>query len=278
MGNFVERVAAASVGQRLPGEADIRPALTPEMIPEALRAPEERRAPPRPPAVREPRSPKSETELAAKGSTPMRTSPEETVAAHKSAEIQTDRNPPGLKENLGETQPPEREKGGALEPVGPAPATSGFPSPRIQQGSARSEPSHQRSVTSPNGGKVVLPGGQEQGNVDVLPTIEHGPESHAKPFERPRESDVLQDSPPTDEIRATKESREAARGQATNETHSTLVPAKEATPKTAEEPTVTINIGRIEVRAVNPERPPSVEIGPALSLKEYMKQKSDKER
>ena len=48
----------------------------------------------------------------------------------------------------------------------------------------------------------------------------------------------------------------------------------EAPDVTAQEPVVTINIGRIEVRAVNPEKPPTDERGPALSLEEYMKRRN----
>ena len=48
MSSFVERLAAESVGKKVVGAADIRPALTPEMVPEAFRLPQERPAPPRP--------------------------------------------------------------------------------------------------------------------------------------------------------------------------------------------------------------------------------------
>lgn len=44
------------------------------------------------------------------------------------------------------------------------------------------------------------------------------------------------------------------------------------------EPTVTINIGRIEVRAIMPQKPSNKTRMPALSLKDYLKQRSEERR
>jgi hypothetical protein len=41
------------------------------------------------------------------------------------------------------------------------------------------------------------------------------------------------------------------------------------------EPSVTVSIGRIEVRAIMPEKPPTKEQGPTLSLEEYLKRRRE---
>ncbi|MDA4121763.1 MAG: hypothetical protein OK456_01130 [Thaumarchaeota archaeon] len=46
----------------------------------------------------------------------------------------------------------------------------------------------------------------------------------------------------------------------------------------SQDPVVTINIGRIEVRAVNPEKPPTDDRGPSLSLQDYMKRRDERGR
>jgi hypothetical protein len=298
MSSFVERLAASSVGKKVGGQAEVRPALTPEMIPEALRAPSES-APLRPAATRELRAPKPEREPAAGRPTLGETRPRRAAGA-SGPPTGTESEP--LAPEPGESQaktpaPPrqrEAETSGPDVSTGPAPSPTQSSSPTAEETGA---PLEARSEIEASAGQVPEPpstssrdsvgsgaGSPEEPEAEGLPMGLESPEAPgltSRATARPLESGTPEEPPNPSQAevqgRAATELREEAPEQPSREGPQNLSVEKAAS-NTTEEPVVTINIGRIEVRAINPERSPAVEAGPALSLKEYMKQRSERER
>lgn len=265
MDSFIERLAAGSTGTKVAGAADIRPALTPGMIPEALRLPREGRSPPRPPSPVEdvPGSVPEPTEL-----TSLDTAPSEEEVAPVS---------PGGNEREGKVTASEQDTEGRNPPRDPRPKVPADVKTGAgalgTTGSAKAAPDGQARKEEVAAEPPVFAG-------DVRTAGEEARQgkSPSAPQQAGREFRGVRPTPragPGTTRAETSGGESPAAPQA--EVVSSPAPLRarlEVNEAANQEPTVTINIGRIEVRAVNPEPPPTDERGPALSLDEYMKRRN----
>lgn len=346
MSTFVERLAAGSAGKTVKGAADIRPALTPDMIPEALRPPIERRATTRPPSSRpvgtpisrpeapqrprptrqqmadapapattepkleegEERRAKAESEphvqeapvlaeektmLPETGPSPTVTGPPRGSAPDRSEEAVRGTTP-AYSENMGRTSAPEPVETTPGTPVDagvhPIYDVSGEESPAAEGVSAsdrRTSPESQAAAgPMENSGLVsgeVVEGSEKRPDTDAeeaaepAPWIPEGRELPSVSRGQPRSMPATPGEVEVPTVEAEEVGGETG-AEGFGEVGSPRGAGFDRVAQRSQDPVVTINIGRIEVRAVNPENPPSDNRGPSLSLADYMKRRDERGR
>ena len=351
MSNFVERIATESVGKKVVGAADIRPALTPEMIPEALRLPKERPAPaprqlptherapwapgqssgtcplhasPRPLRKRGRWPPPRQTvrfPLGGSRTTPPSTTrrdgpsprhqplwaprrgrPRKRMSARRVVAIRLGRSmgwPTKARRSRRPRDPPRTRRGrqGLRTAKKTWQPKSHRPPPDRGSVRERSLLALKTREERPDGGART---GRERRRTRVSGLGGRDGERRNPSFGRRKQSPgggtagsrLAGAGPPRDLATPPRRAEFPATGTEVSSDASRTVRAEsdrgeprappprearlEAPDVAAREPVVTINIGRIEVRAVNPERPPTEERGPSLSLEEYMKRRDKK--
>jgi hypothetical protein len=323
---------------RLQGFAEVRPALTPDMIPESLRPPpagearrparssgQRRGAPPIPtlrpspatPAVAasEPPEPTAEAKSPAPDEldsdsiaaeevprddllVSSRTSPTEKRAPLEDVQASAPRNPPavsrissegtrqGAVEGPDQAEPPPRA---SPLPVPVAPGATEIPSSREVRGAGpgssaakkREGPEKALSASPPettdDSGRVVPSGSPPRGGRSERARPGAGHED-TPISEMPEAPETVETLPRAETMRkppAKGDGTDSTKPRTAEDASSRSRPAAPSAPGLqAQEPVVTINIGRIEVKAVNPPDPRPDERGPTLSLEEYMKRRN----
>jgi hypothetical protein len=225
---FTERLLAGATGQQK--YPSVRPALTPEMIPEAYRLPEDGTGPP--PA------------------THLRNEPEEAPELTAVEETYETPRVPTVKAR-------ERRTEGSQAP------------PQAAVGEAEASPEAAGTIIRPESGPVVSEAAGIPHGPEAPPPAPATPATQKPPSSAPAERAPKPVQPETRERK-----REVIREQ---------VPPFRAGSRrregggSSEENSVTVHIGRIEVRAVMPEEEPRREAQkPALSLADYLKRREGK--
>jgi hypothetical protein len=276
MSEFVDRLVATS--RRNPkAPPRIRPAISPDVVPELLRLPEGGPGKSSPPtARREGARPALSPESAAGGASARVSSPPKKDEA---APIRQERNGVAASSEAHDAEPSERP----VEEDG----RPGRVHDETNEGEEAGRPGSQHGSRP---GPFPASGRPPSGEGEMPPTPED--EEGAPP---PRAAEGQEPGASFERVRTMEETAQvhslaqAAVGGQTGEAE--LVSARQgrkalgAIPQRGpgpagregvggaanQEPVVTINIGRIEVRAVSPEKPKDEPRGPAVSLEEYRK-------
>ncbi len=288
MSNFVERLVAGSTGRRVSDAASIRPALTPEMVPESLHLSEDRlvrSSHPRraeglrpAPSVPSPEDRTRESSNPESEPAPPREYPEGAPAAGEEL-------PAGPLEAHGPGEAPEVSQDGRDDRDGSLPSGTSATSPRepptVQVPATEAVVNE---VPEVEGKPVVLPPTgvepKREGSVGERFETSEGPEQGSGPAlpEWPKLTPRRGPRPDSTGVIKSIDSESAREGseRPAGSRQDAIRADANKTKGLAEEPTVTINIGRIEVRAVPPEKPAAEKHGPAISLEDYRKMRRER--